>query len=256
MLCLFVFLVLHCITCELIWKTADVLSSLWWRCRDEWWGGKWWVSYSWLVCMASDPISTSIQWPWPDFPFFYSSKSVLLHFELDITACGLVGHRRRWCIVGWSQRSAWRTSQGLWSCQQWGRGNPALPATPATITATTLPVCPAPMQPTPTAPAVKLNTPAAHHYRATAGAFVFELTPLIIILYITKQHRILTFRCWNLQMVKMHSSQYLKKHMFNSSIQCNLLWLPALSGHAVFWLVRHCKWKKRRRSCTNDTWKD
>lgn len=114
-----------------------------------------------------------------NFPFFIR-PIIITPILIGHNCCGLVGHRRRWCIVGWSRRSAWRTSQGPWSCPQWDRGSPALPATPATTTATTLPVCPAHMQPTPTAPAVKLNTPAARCYRGAGAAFVFELNSLFL----------------------------------------------------------------------------
>lgn len=63
-------------------------------------------------------------------------------------------YRHRCFIVGWSQRSALRTLQGPSGCLLQARENPALPATPATTTAMTLPVCPAHLEPTPTAPTV------------------------------------------------------------------------------------------------------
>lgn len=87
----------------------------------------------------------------------------------DHNLCGFAGCRRRCCIVGWSQRSVWRTSQGLWSCLQWGRESPALPATPATTTVTTPPVCPAHLEPTQMAPTVNLYTPGMHCYQ---GIFI------------------------------------------------------------------------------------
>lgn len=65
--------------------------------------------------------------------------------------------RRRCCIVGWSLKSAWRTPQALWRCLRWGRESRALPATPATTTATTPPVYRVHQEPTQTAPTVTLD---------------------------------------------------------------------------------------------------
>lgn len=105
----------------------------------------------------------------PFFPFVSEFLLLQLHLHFlisrslsysDHNLCGFVGCRRRCCIVGWSRRSAWRTSRGPWSCLQRGRESPALPATPATTTATTPPVCPAHLEPTQTAPTVNRPTPA------------------------------------------------------------------------------------------------
>lgn len=65
--------------------------------------------------------------------------------------------RRRCCIVGWSLKSAWRTPQALWRCLPWARESRALPATPATTTATTPPVFRVHLEPTQTAPTVTLD---------------------------------------------------------------------------------------------------
>lgn len=105
----------------------------------------------------------------------------------DRNLCGFAGCRRRCCIVGWSQRSVWRTSQGLWSCLQWGRESPALPATPATTTATTPPVCPAHLEPTQMAPTVNLHTPGMHCYqgvfRAFQSVFISEKSTKSLVLF-------------------------------------------------------------------------
>ncbi len=83
------------------------------------------------------------------------------HFlHLITTSVIFAGYRRRYCTVGWSQKSVWRTSRGLWSCLQRARESPALPATLATTTAMTPPVCPAHPEPTQMAPTVNLHTPA------------------------------------------------------------------------------------------------
>lgn len=65
--------------------------------------------------------------------------------------------RRRCCIDGWSLKSAWRTPQALWRCLRWGRESRALPATPATTTATTPPVYRVHLEPTQMAPTVTLD---------------------------------------------------------------------------------------------------
>lgn len=96
-------------------------------------------------------------------PSFTSISPSVTYRNLPISdhnLCGFAGYRRRCCIVGWSQKSVWRTWRGPWSCPQRGRESPALPATPATTTATTPPVCPAHLEPTQTAPPVNLPTQA------------------------------------------------------------------------------------------------
>lgn len=86
-------------------------------------------------------------------------RCLFLLEQSEFPALNLLCYRHRCCIVGWSQKSAWRTSQEPWSCRQQARESPALPATPATTTATTPPACPAHLERTRTAPTVNLLTP-------------------------------------------------------------------------------------------------
>lgn len=116
------------------------------------------------LCVSPDLRSTSSSLILSDFSLLRLRKRRVSTSDAHVlvTSAGFVGYRRRCCFTGWSPKSVWRTWRGRWSCLPWGRESPALPATLATTTATTPPVCPAPLEPTQTAPTVNKPTPGYH----------------------------------------------------------------------------------------------
>lgn len=100
------------------------------------------------------------------FSFFWFFLIIIIIFSSNVGSCVLFFFsfcRRRCCIDGWSQRSAWRTSLERWNSQLRGRRSPALLVTQDTTTAKTPPVCPAHLEPTLMEHTVGKVQTSAHH---------------------------------------------------------------------------------------------